>query len=175
MKTTKMFFFVILTAMFFIANLTFAQVNEKGDCQKKCEKECTKMQNKSECQMKSSECKMQSSECQMKCSDKKGNSQGTNMDSAKVCVVTGEKIDGTEGEPLKLTYLGKEYLFCCKGCVEKFKAEPMDYVKGDINCPVMGNPASKKVFTVVDGVKYYFCCKGCISKFEKEPEKYLNK
>jgi YHS domain-containing protein len=92
-----------------------------------------------------------------------------------VCPVSGEKIDGAEGNPVKFTYLGKEYTFCCEGCVKKFKAEPMNYIKEELKCPVMGEAASKETFTVLDGVKYYFCCQPCVKKFEKNPEKYLNK
>jgi YHS domain-containing protein len=165
MKTQKMLFLAVLTAMFFVVNLSFAQVSHKeGDCSKKCEKECTTTQVNQE-----------KSDCTKECSVKTGNSQGIVADSNKVCVVTGEKLDGSEGEPLKLTYLGKEYLFCCNGCVKKFKDEPMNYIKEEIKCPVMGETADKSVFTVVDGVKYYFCCKSCVKKFEKEPQKYLNK
>ena len=92
-----------------------------------------------------------------------------------VCPVSGEAIDGAEGNPVKLTYLGKEYTFCCENCLKKFKAEPMDYIKEEIKCPVMGEAASKETFSIYNGVKYYFCCQPCVKKFEKNPEKYLNK
>jgi YHS domain-containing protein len=165
MKTKKMLFLAVLTAMFFTASLTFSQISHnEGDCQK-CEKEC----------MKTQQCGMDKTECMKSCSNGTGNSQGVVSDSAKYCIVTGEKLDGSEGDPVKYTYLGKEYLFCCSGCVKKFKSEPMSYIKEEIKCPVMGNPASQKVFTVVDDVKYYFCCSGCIKKFEADPKKYLDK
>jgi YHS domain-containing protein len=129
------------------------------------EKDCCKDKKKSECTT------TQKSDCEKK----SGNSQGTVLsDSTKLCPVSGEVL-GQEGEPVKLTYLGKEYEFCCAGCVKKFKAEPMSYIKTELTCPVMGEAASKDVSTVVDGVKYYFCCEGCIKKFEKDPKKYLDK
>jgi YHS domain-containing protein len=165
MKTQKMLFLAVVTAVLFVVNLSFAQVSHKeGECSKKCESECGMTQNNQE-----------KSECSKECTVKTGNSQGTISDTNKYCVVTGEKLDGSEGEPLKLTYLGKEYLFCCNGCVKKFKAEPMNYIKEEIKCPVMGETADKNVSTVVDGVKYYFCCKSCVKKFEDNPKKYLNK
>ena len=165
MKTRKMLFLAVLTAMLFTVNFTVAQINQKeSDCTKKCEKECTTTQNTQE-----------KSDCMKSCTTKTGDSQGNVSDTSKVCVVTGEKLDGAEGEPLKLTYLGKEYLFCCAGCVKKFKAEPLDYIKEELTCSVMGNPVNKKIFSVVDGVKYYFCCSGCIKKFESDPQKYLDK
>lgn len=147
-----------VTLLFVAADFAGAQVN---DCCK------NKNKNKSE-----SECKTtgQSKDC---CTEKTGNSSGV-VDSAKVCVVTGEVL-GEEGPPVYYTYLGKEYAFCCGGCVKKFKAEPLKYIKEELKCPVMGEPVDKNVFTVVDGVKYYFCCESCIKKFEKDPKKYLDK
>ncbi len=90
-----------------------------------------------------------------------------------VCPVSGEAI--APGDGVEYSYLGTAYKFCCKGCIKKFKAEPMDYIKGEVKCPISGESASKENFTVVDDVKYYFCCSHCKEKFEKEPQKYLNK
>ncbi len=90
-----------------------------------------------------------------------------------VCIVTGEAI--AEGDAVVYNYMGTDYKFCCKNCVKKFKAEPLDYIKGELKCPVSGESAAKENFAAVDDVKYYFCCSNCKSKFEKEPEKYLNK
>jgi YHS domain-containing protein len=165
MKVRKMLFLAVLTAVFFVVNISFAQVNHKeGDCSKNCQKECGMTQNNQE-----------KGNCTHECTTKTGNSQGEVSDTNKYCTVTGELLDGAEGEPIKLTYLGKQYLFCCNGCVKKFKSEPMIYIKEEIKCPVMGEAADKNVSTIVDGVKYYFCCSGCIKKFEKEPQKYLDK
>lgn len=90
-----------------------------------------------------------------------------------VCIVTGEAI--ADGDAVVYNYAGTDYKFCCKMCVKKFKAEPLDYFKGELKCPVSGESASKENSTVVNDVKYYFCCSHCKEKFEKEPEKYLNK
>jgi YHS domain-containing protein len=136
----------------------------KKECMEKCKTECTGM-SKKECMEK----------CKTECSNKEpGSSQGV-ADTAKICPVSGEKIDGIEGDPVKFTYLGKEYTFCCAGCVKTFKAEPVTYIKEELKCPVMGEPIDKTVSTTVDGVKYYFCCSGCVLKFEKDPKKYLDK
>ena len=143
----------------------------------KCEKKdgaCCKKDVKCE-GMKGTKCEGMK-DCKMK--KKEGESQGMPSDTLKtalICPVSGETIDGAEGEPVKLTYLGKEYTFCCNGCVKKFKTEPMKYIKEYFNCPVIGETAKKDVFTVVNGVKYYFCCEKCIAKFEKDPDKYLKK
>lgn len=93
--------------------------------------------------------------------------------AGEVCPVSGETI--AEGEGVVFNYLGTDYKFCCKNCMKKFKAEPMDYIKGELKCPVMGEPASKEEFVIIDNVKYYMCCASCNGKFEKDPEKYLNK
>ncbi len=98
---------------------------------------------------------------------------GVQQTSPKTCIVTGETIE--EGQGVELTYLGKTYNFCCSHCVDKFKKEPMNYIKEDIKCPVSGETASKDISAVYDGVKYYFCCENCEGKFKKDPEKYLNK
>ncbi|MBI5404000.1 MAG: YHS domain-containing protein [Ignavibacteriae bacterium] len=165
MKVRKMLFLAVAAIIFFAANYSFAQVNHKeGDCSKKCAKECGMTENTKE-----------KENCSSECTTKTGDSQGIVSDSVKICPVSGEKIDGSEGEPVKFTYLGKEYLFCCSGCVKKFKAEPIKYIKEELNCPVMGEPIDKNVSTIHDGVKYYFCCNPCIKKFEKEPQKYLDK
>ncbi|HEX2788596.1 MAG TPA: YHS domain-containing protein [Ignavibacteria bacterium] len=103
-----------------------------------------------------------------------GTSQGieTMSPDSAICMVSGEPLESGKG--VGFTYLGKEYKFCCAGCIEEFKAEPMNYLKDEIQCPVMEGAAKKDVSTVVDGVKYYFCCAGCDDKFKANPEKYMN-
>jgi YHS domain-containing protein len=157
MKTKVMMLTAVMAVVLLAVNLSYAQ--EHKDCKSKCQTE----------EMK--DCK---SKCETECTTKTGTSMGA-QDTAQYCPVSGEKIDGAEGAPVKYTYLGKEYTFCCGSCVEKFKAEPIKYIKEEVKCPVMGNAIDKNVSTVVDGVKYYFCCEKCISKFEKDPSKYLNK
>lgn len=189
MKVKNLLFVAVLTAIFFVANLSYSQVSdEMKSCQKNCKTECCKNCTKDCCKTDCCKncangctkdcCKNCKEECCKNCSSqcksKTGNSQGVVSDSVKLCPVTGEKVNGSEGEPVKLTYLGKEYQFCCSGCLKKFKAEPMNYIKEEIKCPVMGEPADKNISSVYNGVKYYFCCSSCVKKFEKEPEKYLN-
>lgn len=150
----KMKILLALVAILFAAT-AFVNAQEKSCCEEKTKSECSTTTQKSDCGTQT------------------GNSQGT-VDSTKLCPVSGEPVNH-EGASVKYTYLGKEYEFCCAGCLKKFKAEPMTYIKTELTCPVMGEAASKDVSTVVDGVKYYFCCEGCISKFEKNPKKYLDK
>ncbi len=101
------------------------------------------------------------------------NSAPANMsdDSAKVCPVSGETISG---EGVKLTYLGDEYVLCCKGCVKSFNKNPAKYISGGVVDPVCNmKDAKADINTVHDGVKYYFCNESCKEKFEKEPSEYL--
>ena len=144
----------------------------------KCTPECMKVSN---CTMDSACCDISKMNCEKKenhngkcCEMKKeeyNKKYGQSMkDSVKLCPVTGETI---EGEGAKFTYMGKEYTFCCEGCISKFKSEPANYTT-EITCPIKGDEANKDISTVYNGVKYYFCCPPCIKKFEAEPEKYLN-
>ena len=159
-----------ILALAAFVTLFFVTVNMIGAQESDCCKNKTKSESECSSKEQTKEC---STTTTSECTTKTGNSSGI-VDSAKVCVVTGEVL-GEEGPPVYFTYLGKEYAFCCGGCVKKFKAEPMKYIKTELKCPVMGEAASKDVSTVVDGVKYYFCCESCIKKFEKDPQKYLNK
>ncbi len=42
----------------------------------------------------------------------------------EICPVTGDKID----PKVSTTYKGKEYHFCCRDCVRKFKRNPEKYI-----------------------------------------------
>lgn len=99
--------------------------------------------------------------------DESGISNDTNM----ICTVSKEVI---KNNPIRFSYLGKEYTFCSNGCLEKFKSEPVNYIKEVLVCPVMGDEINSEFYTTHNGLKYYFCCKGCIKKFKEAPEKYLN-
>jgi YHS domain-containing protein len=44
----------------------------------------------------------------------------------KVCPVSGEPL-GAMGTPIKVSADGREIFLCCKGCKEKFEANPQEY------------------------------------------------
>ncbi len=44
-----------------------------------------------------------------------------------VCPVSGEKVGGKMGPPVKMEYKGKVYNLCCPGCVATFKQDPEKY------------------------------------------------
>ncbi|HZZ41595.1 MAG TPA: hypothetical protein VFE58_01535 [Tepidisphaeraceae bacterium] len=47
----------------------------------------------------------------------------------KTCIVSGEEFGGDMGDPVILTYEGREMKFCCSSCVKKFKKDPAKYIK----------------------------------------------
>ena len=121
------------------------------------------------CEKTGSSCCSTKEECTH---DAMGNAGGDSAVTGLTCIVSGEEIG--EGQGVNFDYYGKTYTFCCDGCVAKFKKEPLNYIKEEINCPVMGEPVDKDVFAMHNGTKYYMCCKSCLKKFESDPEKYMN-
>ncbi len=162
MKTKLIVTSVFIALFALITSSSFSQ--EKECCKDKSMGNCGDMKSGSE--MKSED---------GKCCDKHGNAGGdSTVSTGMTCPVSGEAIG--EGQGVKFDYYGKTYTFCCEGCEAKFKKEPMNYIKEDINCPVMGDKIeSKDVFAMHNGTKYYLCCKNCLKKFESDPEKYINK
>jgi YHS domain-containing protein len=108
------------------------------------------------------------------------------------CVVSGKKL-GSMGEPVDYDHDGRLVRFCCKGCINRFQAEPEKYLKKldaaasfakqkkDYpldTCPVSGEKLGSMgdpVDYVHDGRLVRFCCSGCITGFRKDPEKFLEK
>lgn len=89
-----------------------------------------------------------------------------------VCPVSKEEFKAGAGK--KLTYLGKQYEFCCDGCIAEFKAEPIGYTGGKAICPICNDDDGAAGISMMhEGVKYYFCNEGCKTKFSKNPEKIL--
>jgi P-type Cu+ transporter len=98
-------------------------------------------------------------------------------------------------------HAGQTYYFCCGHCVEKFKADPMQYLskasqrgstfvtlgeppsakpasaalERDPVCGMKVNPATSQYIHEKDGRKHYFCSQGCEQKFKSDPEKYVRK
>lgn len=92
------------------------------------------------------------------------------------CPVTGEPVNPKVSESID----GQSVSFCCKGCIERYKAEPAKYARNLANaytyqtmCPVMNKEVKGNVFTMMaTGEKIYLCCKGCDKRLAKDPEKY---
>lgn len=99
-------------------------------------------------------------------------SQTVNSGDSAVCLVSGEPIEAGKG--INVSYLGKEYTFCCEGCVSEFKAASIKYTGGVATCPICNHDdGSESISTTYEGITYYFCANGCKEKFEKNPEKVL--
>ncbi|KAA0216091.1 MAG: YHS domain-containing protein [Leptolyngbya sp. PLA3] len=109
------------------------------------------------------------------------------------CPVAGHEIDH-EGEPVVYVHEGREVKFCCEDCLEKFQADPDQYLaKIDeqmIEQQAMHYPLSTCIisgeslmedgkFTGVNVVYrnrlVRFCCEDCAGKFEKDPGAVLAK
>lgn len=154
MKTKIILASLAIALMSFAANILYSQDN-----------------NNSCCETKSSACCTENQAC---CDKAATGNAGGDSTAAMSCPVSNEPIG--DGGGVKFDYYGKTYTFCCEGCMAKFKKEPMDYIKTEMVCPVMGDKIeSKDVFVMNNGTKYYLCCENCVKKFERDPEKYKNK
>jgi heavy metal translocating P-type ATPase len=91
-----------------------------------------------------------------------------------------DPVCGMQVEPKltrSVTYDGRAYYFCSQGCKDKFRADPLRYLKPaatEID-PVCGMKVAPNPERSVehDGRTYYFCCPGCQQKFRADPERYL--
>src|SRR5690242_12476872 len=121
------------------------------------------------------------------------------METSSNAVITKDPVCGMTVDPAgarhRHRHANKEYLFCCAGCAEKFKANPEKYLQGtppassglvtlggpakpavatetDPVCGMKVNPATAKHKTVHAGKTVYFCCAGCAEKFNANPGRY---
>src|SRR5579859_2992625 len=111
--------------------------------------------------------------------------------------VCGMNVDPATAKHI-YQYGEKNYYFCCAGCVEKFKGNPLQYlnkpssglvtlgmpgsvkvspqpVERDPVCGMNVNPATAKHFHEHAGKKTFFCSAGCLEKFKADPAKYRDK
>lgn len=170
----NLFLSVTVVIAIFVLYNTFSYGSTQDDPKTMSDCPCSTCEMKSDCDgnCTSSGCDMEMSEFKKEPMKKSSGISSDSLEStdASVCPVSGEPLGD---ESVSYTYMGKEYKFCCQGCVGKFKKEPMDYTEG-LQCPVMGGAAKKDMSTMYEGVKYYFCCEGCDKKFMDNPEKYMN-
>ena len=45
------------------------------------------------------------------------------------CIVSGDKLGGEMGPPVRLVVDGQEVKFCCKDCIDDFNKDPKKYLK----------------------------------------------
>lgn len=102
------------------------------------------------------------------------------------CVVSGEALGGSMGEPINYVYKNQLVRFCCEMCKAKFDKDPAKYLakideaviakQKDAYalqaCPISGEKLGamdKPVDYVAGSLLVRFCCPSCIAKFNKDP------
>ena len=76
---------------------------------------------------------------------------------------------------------GKEYRFCCQGCVDLFITDPEKYIQETdelIVCPtcLAEKPLKSAVALKFGQHELHFCrCPHCVELFEKNPDFYINR
>ena len=136
-----------------------------------------------------------------------GMSSEATVQIGATCKIERDPVCGMNVDPAKaaasVEHEHRLYHFCCKGCAEKFTADPQKYLapnykpggmshqpqmvsigglgqpgaapklQRDPVCGMNVDPAKAAATFVHKGTTYYFCCRGCAEKFKAEPEKYL--
>lgn len=66
----------------------------------------------------------------------------------------------------------KDYFFCSRACVEKFRARPAFYTPSEIDpiCGMRVVPARAAATVEKQGKTYFFCAKSCAEKFQSATE-----
>jgi P-type Cu+ transporter len=79
----------------------------------------------------------------------------------------------------RYVYAGQEYYFCNPRCLEKFRANPEQYLPPatdkaqDPVCGMQVDVASAKYRHTYEGKEYYFCSAHCLQKFRADPKRYV--
>ena len=87
----------------------------------------------------------------------------------------------SKDKAIPYSYGGEELLFCCKGCVDLFTAEPKNYLKEMkdlIVCPtcLTEKPLRQAITVKIAGEEVYFCrCPHCVEVFQKAPDFYVKR
>ncbi len=74
---------------------------------------------------------------------------------------------------------GKEYKFCCRGCIDVFLANPeplLAETQDLVVCPtcLAEKPRESTIHQIFDGTDLYFCrCPACLVLFKKNSGYYL--
>jgi len=127
-----------------------------------------------------------------------GRTQPTNA-SPSAAELERDPVCGMQVDPASAKHVdehaGKKYYFCCGHCLEKFAANPSQYLnqpaspglvtlgmpagspapktERDPVCGMNVNPATAKHIHEHGEKKYYFCAASCAEKFKADPQKYL--
>lgn len=112
---------------------------------------------------------------------------GIQAPAGPVDPVCGMAVDPATASA-SIEHEGRQYYFCCSGCLRQFIAEPESYHQLgpsdeiSINDAPAVDPVCGMTVEVVSpaavfdwqGQKYYFCCQSCATKFSTNPKAYLN-
>jgi len=105
------------------------------------------------------------------------------------CMISGEKL-GEMGKPHVEVIDGREFKFCCPGCVKDVKQDPKRFAARHdaawkkvkpyplTTCVVSGeklDEMDKPMGFVIKGQEVRLCCKKCRKKFDKDPDGFLKK
>jgi len=87
-------------------------------------------------------------------------------------------MEVTEDSKFHAVHAEKNYNFCSASCMQKFEADPAQYVKTEsLTDPVCGMAVTDQSTHHVEhgSETYYFCSDGCLNKFTASPDQYLVK
>ena len=69
----------------------------------------------------------------------------------------------------------RRYLFCSKGCRDRFSASPAEYIEAkDPVCGMRVDRASARHMVRQEGVARYFCSERCRARFDAAPHEYAD-
>ena len=91
-----------------------------------------------------------------------------------VCgMIVDPKVGGPEAGKPSHEHGGHIYHFCNPRCLDKFAAEPGDYLTAtDPVCGMSVDRATARHMAKHAGERFYFCSAGCHGKFEAAPESF---
>lgn len=88
---------------------------------------------------------------------------------------------GHANDAIKYSHGGRDYFFCCQGCVDLFAADPQKHLeetKDLIVCPtcLAEKLPESTVSLEHDGQEIHFCrCPFCMDEFKKNSDYYLRR
>ena len=109
------------------------------------------------------------------------------------CVISGEKLGGSMGDPVEFVYGNQLVRFCCKGCKKEFLKAPAKHLakidaaviaKQQSHFPLetcvvsgeeLGGDMGEPIEYVAGNQLVRLCCKGCKKQFNKAPLAFLDK
>jgi len=98
------------------------------------------------------------------------------MLNIKIDPVCGMEVP--QGKGINTEHAGAIYYFCSDSCLQKFEADPAQYVPSEsLTDPVCSMTVTEESahHTEHEDKTFYFCSASCLAKFSASPEQYLAK